>query len=252
MAALERIVLWLLALVASIFGMTRIMTPKVETGPVFQPAQEVETAPQYIGALPEVVPGTELRIQALVQYEGAYWEDGTGEYVSNVAALMIYNPSDTGISYGQVFLTLQGQEYAFEFTYLPAGGRLLVPEKHRLPYVRERVTHCRTGEMVFDNFGAEDKGFRLTPNGLSEILLENTTQETMDQVTVLYKLYLAEQDVYLGGTTYEYIVENLAAGEIRETIPPKFVWGYSKVVDIQTENKGASIHLRPCVLQNFG
>jgi hypothetical protein len=233
-ADLERIVLWLLALVASVFGMARIMTPKTEPGPEFKPAQ---TEPAASGALPELVSGSELRVQALVQYEGAYWEDGTGEYVSNVAALMLYNPSDADVSCGQVFLMLQDQEYVFEFTYLPAGGRLLVPEKNRLPYVRERVTHCRTGEMVFDNFGAEDKGLRLTPNGLSGILLENTTQETMDQVTVLYKLYLAEQDVYLGGTTYAYTVENLSPGEIREIIPPKFVWGYSKLVDIQTEEK---------------
>ena len=71
-------------------------------------------------------------------------------------------------------------------------------------------------------------------------------------MTVYYKLYLEAQDVYLGGTTYEFTVDNLLSGETREIIPPKFVWGYSKVVDIQTENKGASIHLRPCVLQNFG
>ncbi|MBO5891524.1 MAG: hypothetical protein J6Q30_02275 [Oscillospiraceae bacterium] len=227
---MERIMLWLLALIASIFGMARIMTPKVETGPVFKPAQTEQSA----GALPEFVPGTELCVQALVQYEGAFWEDGTGEYVSNVAALMLYNPSDTGIAYGEVFLTLQDQEYTFEFTYLPAGGRLLVPEKNRLPYVRGKVTDCRCGELVTRDFGTEDSGITLTPKGLAGIVLENTTQSDFKNVKLSYKLYLQDHDAYVGGSTYEITVESLPAGESQEIVPPKFVWGYSKVLDIQT------------------
>ena len=226
--------LWLLALVASVFGMARIMTPKTEPGPVFKPAQ---TEPAASGALPELVSGSELRVQALVQYEGAYWEDGTGEYVSNVAALMLYNPSDADVSYGQVFLMLQDQEYVFEFTYLPAGGRLLVPEKNRLPYVRGDVTDCRCEDLVTGNFGTEDSGVTFTQNGLAGIVLENTTGGELKKVTLFYKLYLQEQDAFLGGRTYEVTVEDLSAGEIREIVPPKFVWGYSKLVDIQTEEK---------------
>jgi len=184
---LERIMLWLLALIASIFGVVRIMTPKTEPGPVFKPAQTEVSAS---GALPTCVPGTDLQIQALVQYEGAYWEDGTGDYVSNVAALMLYNPSDAGITNGKVYLTLQEQEYLFAFTYLPAGGRILVPEKNRLPYVRGRVTECRCDELVTGDFGTEDSGIAFTQNGLSGILLENTTGGELKQVTLFYKLYL--------------------------------------------------------------
>ena len=228
---MERIMLWLLALIASIFGVVRIMTPKTEPGPVFKPAQTEVSAS---GALPTCVPGTDLQIQALVQYEGAYWEDGTGDYVSNVAALMLYNPSDAGITNGKVSLTLQEQEYLFAFTYLPAGGRILVPEKNRLPYVRGRVTECRCDELVTGDFGTEDSGIAFTQNGLSGILLENTTGGELKQVTLSYKLYLQEQDALIGGRTYVFTVESLSAGEIREIVPPKFVWGYSAVVDIQT------------------
>ena len=228
---MQRIFLWLLALVVSTLGMAHILTPKAEPGPEFAP-RETATSEQT-GALPHSVSGSDLQIQALVQFEGDFWEDGTGEYVSNVAALLLYNPSDIGITYGKVYLTLQQQEYLFEFTYLPAGGRLLVPEKNRLPYVRGKATDCRCEELVTGDFGTEDSGVTISRKGLAGIILENTTGGEV-KVTLSYKLYLQEQDALIGGTTYKITVDNLSAGEIREIVPPKFVWGYSAVVDIQT------------------
>ena len=234
---MQRIFLWLLALVMSALGMAHILTPKAELGPVFTPRGTEPVTSGQTGALPYSVSGSDLQIQALVQYEGAYWEDGTGDYVSNVAALMLHNPSDVGITRGKVYLTLQEQEYLFEFTYLPAGGRLLVPEKNRLPYVRGKVTDCRCEELATGDFGTEDSGVAFTQNGLSGIVLENTTGGDFKKVTLSYKLYLQEQDALIGGKTYKITVESLSAGENREIVPPKFVWGYSAVVDIQTEEE---------------
>ena len=234
MAGLERIAVWVLALILSALGVARLFMPDEEIEPVFLPAQTESVASTQSGALPERVPGTSLQIQALMQYEGPYWEDGTGEHVSNVAALMLYNPSGNGISYGQVFLTLEGQAYVFEFTYLPAGGRLLVPEKNRMPYVRGKVTDCRSGQMVTGNFGAEKNGICLTPKGMSGIVVENQTDRTLDNVQLYYKLYLNDEGVYVGGTTYQMAVGSIPAGSKQEITPNHFVWDYSAVVDIQT------------------
>ncbi len=234
MAGLERIILWILALTLSALGMARFFMPDEEAEPVFLPAQTESVSATQSGVLPERVPGTSLQIQALMQYEGPYWEDGTGEYVSNVAALMLYNPLGIGFSYGQVYLTLQGQEYIFEFTYLPAGGRLLIPEKNRLPYVRGKVTDCRPGQLVSGDFGIENTGISLTQEGMSGILVENQTDRSLENVQLYYKLYLSDEDVYVGGTTYQVSVGNLPAGSKQEITPNHFVWGYSAVVDIQT------------------
>ena len=234
MAGLERIILWVLALILSALGMARFFMPDEEVGPVFLPAQTESISPEEPNALPERVPGTFLQIQALMQYEGPYWEDSTGEHVSNVAALLLYNPTENGISYGQVFLTLKGQEYAFEFTYLPAGGRLLVPEKNRLPYVRGKVTDCRCGQLVTGDFGAENAGVGFTQKGMSGIVLENQTQRDLKNVQLYYKNYLKDEGIYVGGTTYQISVGSLPARGKQEISPVYFVWGYSAVVDIQT------------------
>ena len=234
MAGLERVALWVLALILSALGMARYFMPDDEREPIFMPAQTEPVASLQAGALPERVPGTSLQIQALMQYEGPYWEDGTGEHVSNVAALMLYNPTGKGIAYGQIFLTLEGQEYVFEFTYLPAGGRLLVPEKNRLPYVRGIVTDCRSGQLVTGDFGVENAGICLSRNGMSGIVLENQTDRDLENVQLYYKLYLKDEGVYVGGTTYQVAVGSLPAGGKQEIVPVYYVWGYSAVVDIRT------------------
>ena len=233
MAGLERIVLWFLALLLGTVGMVRYFVPEEEPGPVFLPAQTVISTQEKPAALPQRVPGTSLQIQALVQYEGPFWEDGTGAYVSNVAALMLSNPTEKGIAYGQVFLTLEGQGYVFEFTYLPAGGRLLVPEKNRLPYLRGTVTDCWCGELVTGKFGSDTAEIRLTQSGMAGILLENSGERDLKNVCLYYKLYQKDVDAYVGGTTYQMTVGSLPAGGKQEIIPEHFVWGYSAVVDIQ-------------------
>ena len=234
MTGLGRILLWIFALSVSVMGTAQLLLGDQEPVAAFLPAQTGTVSSTIGGALPERVPGTALRIQALIQYEGPYWEDGTGEYVSNVAALVLHNTSGIGITSGQVSLELAGQEYMFEFTYLPAGGRLLIPEKNRLPYVREGITACRCIQLEEGNFGVENKGILLTPNGMSRIILENQTDQNMENVLLRYKLYLSDEDMFIGGTTYHTTAESLLAGEKKEITPPHFVWNYSAVIDIQT------------------
>lgn len=232
MAGLERILLWVVAAILGTVGMVRYFMPKEETGPVFFAAQTEVSSSEQESALPERVPGTQLRIQALVQYEGPYWEDGSGEYVANVAALMLHNASENGIAYARVTLVLEEQEYLFEFTYLPAGARLLVPEKNRLPYVRGKVTDCRCGELITGDFGMEDSQLLLSPSGMAGVILENPTDRDQENVCLYYKLYMDEADVYVGGTTYRQPVGRIPAGGKLEIVPEHFVWGYSAVVDI--------------------
>ena len=233
MAGLERLLVLLVAAILGAVGMVRCFWPQKQAGPVFLPAQTVSTAPEQEGALPVKVPGTQLRIQAMVQYEGPYWEDGTGAYVSNVAALMLYNASDSGIAYAQVTLQLEGKTYEFEFTYLPAGGRLLVPEKNGQPYTRGNVTDCRCGKLVTGQFGLDQLGIRLAQNGLAGVVLENTTSQDLENVCLYYKLHMDEENAYVGGTTYRQAVGKIPAGGTLEIVPEHFVWGYSAVVDIR-------------------
>jgi len=237
MAILERILLVIVAAVVGTVGMVNWFLPEKQAGPVFSPAETVTRmteSPQPEGALPVKVPGTQLRIQALVRYEGPYWEDGTGEHVSNVAALLLENTGEEGISYAQVSLLLDGNKYEFEFTYLPAGARVLVPEKNRQPYVLGQVTDCRCGRLVTASFGSDTEKVRVRQNGMAGIVLENLTDRDLKTVCLYYKLYLSGEDVYIGGTTYRMEAGQLPSGGNLEVTPEHFVWGYSAVVDIRT------------------
>lgn len=235
MAGSGRMVLGVIGLTLSILIIAQLLRPAAQTSVISFASRQETVASQHAGALPVRVPGTGLEIQALVQYEGPYWEDGTGDHVHNVAALMLYNPTQTDIVSAEVVLMRQEQAYTFTFSCLPAGERLLVPEKNRQPYFRGEVTGCRCTELITGALTPEDPTVTLRQSGMSGIVLENQTRRELETVRLYYKLYLSEEQMYVGGTTYEITAQDLPAGGRQEVTPDKFVWGYSAVVSIWTE-----------------
>lgn len=211
-----------------------------ETKLVFQPPQTESTGlPVYPLAqekitLPVTFPGTKLTAQALALYEGPFAEDGSGDNVTNVAALILHNAGDTGIAYAEVELTLEGQRYCFVLTCLPPGGKVLVPEVNRKVFQEGAVTDCRCVKLVKGDFGLAPDRIRVTQKGMAGVVLENTAGQTLQNVCLHYKLYVNAQDIYVGGITYRFPVGTLSAGQRLEVIPEHFVWGYSAIVGIST------------------
>jgi len=205
-----------------------------ETKLVFAPAQtspSVYPLEQQL-ALPVTFPGTKLTAQSLALYEGPFVEDGSEDVVTNVAALILQNASETGIVYAEVELILEGQRYCFTVTCLPPGGKVLVPEVSRKPFQQGKITDCRCVELVEGRLGLARDRLRITRNGMAGVVMENTTQQELQNVCLYYKLYVNAQDMYVGGITYRYPVGTLQAGQRLEVIPEHFVWGYSAIVGV--------------------
>lgn len=208
-----------------------------ETKLVFTPAQtspSVYPLGQHNVELPVTFPGTKLTAQALAMYEGAFAEDGSGDNVTNVAALILHNAGETGIAYAEVELTIEGSRYSFTVTCLPPGGKVLVPEVSRQPFQQGDITQCRCVELVEGIFDLAQDRLRITQNGMAGVILENTAREELRNVCLYYKLYVNAQNMYVGGVTYRYPVGTLQPGQRLEVIPEHFVWGYSAIVGVGT------------------
>lgn len=206
---------------------------------VFKHAQATEPSVyplvnQECVTLPMTFPGTGLTVQGMAVYEGPFSEDGSADNVTDVAALILCNSSEQGVTYGEVTLQLEGNQYCFVFTYLPPGGRILVPEASRKPYREGSVTDCRCVKLVRGDFTLAQDKIRVTRKGMAGILLENMTQDTFHHVYLRYKLHLNQEDIYIGGVTYRLEVGMLQPGQTIEVTPEHFVWGYSAIVEICT------------------
>ena len=149
-----------------------------------------------------------------------------------VAALVLRNTGKESVSYGQVTVETEEGSLQFEFTALPPGAKLLVPEKNRSPYRGGAVCSARCEKLVMTQMSMEEDKIRVAANGMAGIVLENITDRTLERVYLRYKPYLSQEEVYIGGVTYRMEVGSLLPGQPVEIIPERFVWGYSAIVEI--------------------
>lgn len=134
-------------------------------------------------------------------YSGTYWEDGSDEDVTGVAALMIFNPTDRMVEFAGIALEHAGGTEFFFVYCLPPNSRCLVLEKHRADYSVEPIQKCRGlitrwGDMTPESM---EMAVALTDWGVT---VKNRTYHTYDHVAVYYKMYVQQGDFYLGGVCY--------------------------------------------------
>ena len=193
-------------------------------------ARPVQSQPAL--EFPHVLRGTELVIQHLAQYDGPFLEGRTETPVANVAALMIYNPTDQGVAELEVELEQGGEILSFYLTCLPPKSRVLVLEGEGKLYSRETVTACRCIRICRQNFEMAE-GSVSVREAEGKLQITNLTGETIPDVTLLHKQYFSDGAFYLGGITYETVVAELMPGESREILPEFYAPGYCRVVAVR-------------------
>lgn len=198
-----------------------------ETTPSTAPTEE--TQPQY-----DPVAGALLICKSLLPYDGpALWEEGA--QLPSVAALELWNAGDIGIRYAEVVVVQGDRELRFEATYIPPGGRVVVPEKNGQEYLRDAVTDISYPVVIPMEKETGAAAVSVTENGTFAVTVTNVTQERIACVRIFYKQYDAEHDVCVGGTTYSAVLTDLKPGESRNLMPYRYAAGYAKIVMVIVE-----------------
>lgn len=229
---------WPLLVLAALLGFLWIGTwqePALPTAQFTPPTTQHETVTATVSELelPHVIRDTGLIIEKTVCYEGDFWEDGSDTPAVDIMALVVCNPGNEGVR-GAEILVRQGQrQLSFVITYLPPGSRVLVLEQLRNAYSSEPLTECRCGFL--------DRGSWETPGpvqvesaGIRDLAVKNNGAEDLQAVTLRYKRYNAEEELYMGGISYQLTMEPLAAGESIQVTPARYVEGSYKIVLVET------------------
>lgn len=188
---------------------------------------------QYDEFYPRSVMGTDLLAVRTVKYDGPFWEDGTNEEVSNVAALVIENQGGLLIAGGAVILEIGKERQIFELSFLPPGGSVLVLEKDRKLYSHQSPVTCYgwTKEEYPENPGLVS----VETIGLGGLTLTNHTGTTVPNIQVHYKNYDSEMGMFLGGITYCVVETDLMPREVRMLNPDGFAVRDSRIVQVLQE-----------------
>lgn len=202
------------------------------TGAAAQYAQPLVTVAATEAAiqLPCWAEGTELVAVCLAAYDGPFLEDGSDEEVVGVTALVVENQSGIMIRRGAVILE-QGQRLlVFEFSALPPDARILILEKDRQYYSKERISGCwgwTRGEYP-ENMGQA----RVTEAGDNELCFTNMSGGYLYETEAMFKHYDPDSGMYIGGISYPVSAAMLAPGESRRVPAYRYVEGYSRVVRV--------------------
>ena len=185
-------------------------------------------------SFPLTLPESGLLIEGTVSYSGAYMEDGSGDSVSDVTGLMVYNPCERMVRFGAVALEQDGEQLYFFVYCLPPGGRCLILEKNRHPYTQGSVTECRQLSVRWEYQNLHSEQVYYVGFG-EELTLVNHSPRQLRHVTLWYKCYDPEKECYLGGVAYSAHVFRLHAQEQRVLTPEHYNAGSAKVVTVELD-----------------
>lgn len=197
--------------------------------------QTQTTAPSVKKELefPIVVKGSELIAEHAVRYEGPFLEDTKQEPVSDVLALMVYNPGGKFVDNALLCLQQGERVLLFEITMLPPGSRVLVLEKNAQPYTEDGFSRCMCLSLELMPEGERKDITVKEENGA--LVIENLSDKEINNVTLFYKQFDHKEGFYLGGYTNRTNIGEVLPGKSREIMPYRYVLGYSKVVAVTEE-----------------
>lgn len=174
----------------------------------------------------------DLRLAAIGSYTGAYMEDGSGDAVENVLALVLENTGDELIEYAQISAETDNTPAFFQITAIPAGGYVLVLESNRQTLsANAKVQSPKVEQIAYVNDLILDYSneFELY-NADGVINLKNVSgKDYENDIFVYYKTF--QYDVYLGGVTYRARFEGgVKDGAIAQNMQPHYSGEHSVVV----------------------
>lgn len=185
-------------------------------------------------SLPVAVSGTNLIAQKLSPYEGPFLEDGTDREVVDVAALQVYNSGASEVNKARIALFWSDGFYIFEADHIPPGETVVILERSASLYRQRDYIQCN-GWQELGQKDAVSKDVSVTDMALGTVVVSNLTDETLRNVCVYYKTWLAPPDIYVGGITYMVQIPVLLPNQSKNLYPYHYAVGYSKVVAVDAD-----------------
>ncbi len=183
--------------------------------------------------LPRPITGTTLIAERLAAYDGPFLEDGSGDEVTNIAALVVRNTGAYGVSSAHITLQWDSGAYLFFADMIPAGESVLLLELSRREY-EQRSWTCCVGfqQQDLSDWSAGSK-ITVKEEGIGTLLITNEEAVPVENIKLFYKSYLSPPGIFVGGITYSAEIRRLEPGETTQISPEFFVNGFTKIIRIK-------------------
>lgn len=185
--------------------------------------------------LPYTVPGTNLIVQTVSSYDGIFLEDGSDAEVYGITAIVLKNDGAKPVEYAKLTLNrADGATLEFEATDLLPGATAVVQEKNRAKYQQYGFYGASADTAEVEKLEMSESMIRVEETDSGALKVTNLCGWEIPCVRVFYKLYMADENTYVGGITYVAKLTELEANGSQTIVPSHYTSGYSKVVMVRT------------------
>lgn len=169
-----------------------------------------------------------LEIESLFQFEGIN-PDCANREGDKTAAILVQNTSGLYLKSAAIWASLDdGSEVRFSVSDLPAGKGALVLSADHTQLADDRECTAFRADCVFDAEGSME-GVSVSVDGTA-ITVTNETDKEITGIDIYCHGVFG--DLYYGGVTYVYRIENLPAGERATITADDCVIGVADVVRV--------------------
>lgn len=181
--------------------------------------------------------GTVLTYSQFGRYSGAYVEDGSDDPVTDVAIILVKNPTSDFLEYARVEYDIGGQKAVFVVRGLPPGAAAWVLEASRLTIQPGSVFSLVDEVTSFGSPGIGSDGLKLTADA-GVITALNETEVNLHNVYIYYRQCHTDGN-FLGGICYRVSLGMLEPGKPVTVTAGHFDPENGKIVKITCEKESS-------------
>lgn len=182
-------------------------------------------------SFPYEITDKNLIVQQISPYSGYFLEDGSDNSVDNIAAIVLTNNGEA-LDFVGIGIAQGENSYAFSGSKIPGHSTVIIQEQTGSAMPDGDFHSCTA--TVTDSTGMQTTSdlVLVTDNGNNTFTVSNISDKTIPEVTVYFKNYLPDEDVYVGGITYHMTLEDIEPGTGIEVNSGHYASGYSVIVDL--------------------
>ena len=185
--------------------------------------------------LPYTVPGTNLIVQTVSSYDGIFLEDGSDTEVYGITAIVLKNNGAKPVEYTKITMNrTDGAVLEFEATDIPSGAVAVVQEMNKAKYQQYGFTGGSADIAEVEKLEMSESMIKVEETESGALKITNLCDWEIPCVRVFYKLYMADENTYIGGITYVAKLTGLEAQGSQTIMPSHYTGGYSRVVMVRT------------------
>lgn len=186
-------------------------------------------------SFPYAIPDSQLVIQQIGSYKGYFIEDGSDKAVSGIAAIVLTNKG-SDLSFAGIGIAQGKRSLGFSATQIPAGATVIIQEQSGAAYSKKDPYYSATATTTpVENFDKSEELVTVKDNGDNTISVINISGEKLSEVSVLFKNYLPDEGVYVGGITYNIKLTDLEPDTQTDVTADHYDSSYSVIVEVSAK-----------------